>query len=240
MNVFNRVVMVLALLFWLVLVAVILLRPLEAASLVKTYVSAFEEGLFNDQFFLLFLIVGGALLLVLLILLVLELRRGRRRTVRVRTKGSGNAQLTVDSVVQSLEYRIDELPGVRQVEAHVASRGRDVEVTLDLDTSPSVNIPSLSDQIVDLCHEILEGQLGLRIHGKVRINIRHEPYPSGAMPPSGPLAKETVSAPRVAEGRPAEPAVPTTPAAQVDLGLSAGEEGPAKGEPGENNAPAAR
>lgn len=229
MNVFNRVVMVIALLFWLAVVAVILLRPLEAASLVKTYVSVFEEGLFNDQFFLLFLVIGGAILLLLLVLLVLELRRGRRHTVRVRTKGAGNAQLTVDSVVQSLEYRIDELPGVRQVEAHVASRGRDVEVVLDLDTSPSVNIPTLSDQIVTLCHDILEGQLGLRIHGKVRLNIRHEPYPSGAMPPAGPVAKEAAGASRVVEARPTEPAAP------ADLMPPATEEVPNKGERGESN-----
>ncbi len=236
MNVFNRVVMVIALLFWLVVVAVVLLRPLEAASLVRTYVGVFEEGLFNDQFFLLFLVIGGAILLLLLILFVFELRRGRRRTVRVRTKGPGDAQLTVDSVVQSLEYRIDELPGVRQVQAHVASRGRDVEVILDLDTSPAVNIPTLSDQIAALCHDILEEQLGLRIHGKVRINIRHEPYPSGAMPPA-PVGREAVGASRPAESRPAEPAAPATPAAPVEPSLP--EQGPAQEAPGEDKAPAA-
>ncbi|MBC7236858.1 MAG: hypothetical protein H5T69_13545 [Chloroflexi bacterium] len=94
-----------------------------------------------------------------------------------------------------MEYRIDELPGVRSANTHIVSRGRDVDVAIDLDTSPSVNIPVLTDQIVNLAHEIVEKQLGVKIHGKVNIRVRHEPYPRGTMPTTVPLGEEPIVPP---------------------------------------------
>jgi hypothetical protein len=153
-------------------------------------------------------------LVILLVLLWLELRRPRRKTVRVKTQGGGNAHLDVQSVVQSLEYRIDELPGVRQVRPRILSHGRDIEVVLDLDTSPSVNIPTLTDQIVGLTNDIVEGQLGLKIRSRVRVNIRHEPYPRGTMPSTATVSKEAAIPPATEKASAAKPAefAPAKPA----------------------------
>mgnify|MGYP001105900580 CR=1 FL=1 len=182
MNTFNRIVMALAILFLMVAVVGLVLSPLDAVSVARLGVDAFEQSLFVAESYNTFLIASGVALFLLLVLLVLELRRPRRRMVRIKTQGRGNAQLNVESVTQSLEYRVDELAGVRQVRTHVSSRGNDVDVALDLDTSPSVNIPALTEQVVALAHDIVEGQLGLKVHGQVRVNIKHEPYPRGAMP----------------------------------------------------------
>jgi hypothetical protein len=89
---------------------------------------------------------------------------------------------------------VDELAGVRKVKTRITSRGKDVDVALDLDTSPSVNIPVLTDQIIGLCHDIVEGQLGIQIHGRPILNIKHEPYPRGTMPSTRPLGNEPVAA----------------------------------------------
>lgn len=182
MNTFNRIVMVLGILIWIAAVTYVVLLPLDAVGVARLGLDQFERSLFDDQFFTYFLAASGVVLFILLVLLWLELRRPRRRTVRIKTDGRGNAQLDIESVIQSLEYRIDELAGVRQVRTHVRSRGKDVDVALDLDTSPSVNIPVLTDQVVSLAQDIVEEQLGLSIHGKVRVNIKHEPYPRGTMP----------------------------------------------------------
>ncbi|MGC9361112.1 MAG: hypothetical protein ACP5G7_12220, partial [Anaerolineae bacterium] len=77
--------------------------------------------------------------------------------------------------------------------------GNSVKVQLDLDTSPSVNIGLLTDQIVDMVHDIVEGQLGLKIAGKVRVNVHHEPYPKGTMPPTQPLGTEAELRPTMVE-----------------------------------------
>lgn len=199
MNTFNRIVMVLGILLWIAAVTYVVLLPLDAVGVARLGLDVFEQSLFDDQFFTIFLAVCGGILFVMLVLLVLELRRPRRRTVRIKTQGRGNAQLDVESVTQSLEYRVDELAGVRQVRTHIRSRGKDVDVSLDLDTSPSVNIPVLTDQVVSLAQDIVEGQLGLKIHGQVRVNIKHEPYPRGTMPVATPQERDASARPALVE-----------------------------------------
>jgi hypothetical protein len=170
-----------------------MIRPLQAVDLARAGLRYFEDGLFEEQFFYIFLAVTGGLELILLILLWLELRRHRKKSVRVDIEGGGRAKLSTSSVAQSLEYRIDELPGVREVKPKIKSRGKNVDVIIDLDTSPSVNIPVLSAKVVELCRDILEGQLGVNIHGKVQVNVKHEPYPRGTMPSTEPFGEEAVT-----------------------------------------------
>ena len=208
MNVLNRIVMVVGIVLGLALSIWVMVMPLDAAYIARANVEYFEASLFDDQFFFLFLVGVGVAEFLLLVLLWLEVRRPRRKTVRIKTQGGGRAELGIESVGQSLEFRIDELAGVRKVQPRVTSRGRDVEVRIDLDTSPSVNIPVLTDQIVDLCHDIVEGQLGVRIHNKVRVNIKHEPYPRGTMPVAGPRREEpTASLATLASVEPTHPPV---------------------------------
>lgn len=204
MNVFNRIIMILAVLGLIALVAYTMVMPLTVVNATQGVIATFGDSIFDTQFYYWFMGVGAALLLLLLIVFWLEVRPRARKTVRVQTKGEGYAYLGLQSVVESLEYRIDELAGVRKVAAHIASRGKDVDVLLDLDTSPSVNIPALTDQVIALSHDIVEGQLGLHIHGKVQVNIHYEPYPRGTMPPTKPLGEEGVVRPTMVESPAAE------------------------------------
>lgn len=213
MNVFNRIVMIVLIL--LALAAAIALAVFNVAALdfVRLYVDALQQALFVDQYYLIFLAALGVWALLMVILFVLEVRRPHYKTVRIKTKGGGKARLGIDSVAQSLEYRIDELAGVRKVHPKIVSRGRDVQVIIGLDTSPSVNVPVLTDQIIDLCHDIVEGQLGVKIRGKVTVNVKHEPYPRGTMPPTGPLGEAAIATtPTLAENRRAKPVEPSRPA----------------------------
>lgn len=212
MRVFNRIVVVIGILLGIAGALFLVLYPIEAVKIAQANISFFEEALFNEQFRLYFIIGAAIWIVILLVLLILELRRPRRKAVRIRTDSGANAVLGVNSVVQSLEARIDELAGVRKVIARVRSRGKDVDVAVDLDTSPSVNIPVLTDQVVNLCRDIVEGQLGVKIHGKVLINVHHEPYPRGTMPPTQPLprgAEAIATKPRLVEApsetKPVEP-----------------------------------
>jgi len=209
-NVFNRIAMVLIILALFALVVVLVLFPRDIALLIQTAMGNALELLNIGQFFIIFVAICAIVLLVLLVFLWLELRHPQLKTVRISATKSGDAQLGIQSVASSLENRIDELAGVRKAEAQVASHGKDVEVLLNLDTSPSVNVPMLSDQIVELTRNIVETQLGLKIRGKVRINIRHEPYPRGAM-----LTPATTGA-GVAAARPQEPAIAATEPVAVE------------------------
>lgn len=246
MNTFNRIVMVLGILIWIAAVTYVVLLPLDAVGVARLGLDQFERSLFDDLFFTYFLAASGVILFILLVLLWLELRRPRRRTVRIKTDGRGNAQLDIESVIQSLEYRVDELAGVRQVRTHVRSRGKDVDVALDLDTSPSVNIPVLTDQVVSLAQDIVEGQLGLKMHGQVRVNIKHEPYPRGTMPVSTRQESDAGARPALVEPvlpraserpapKPAEPSSKPVVVTAAPVGTGSQPEGNAKSEDGQDD-----
>ncbi len=199
MNVFNRIVIVLLLLGLIALAVFLLVRPLQAVAWANANLVVLGDSVMDPAFWQTFLITNLIAIAVFVILLWLEVRKRRRKTVRVRTRAKSDAQLAVASVSHSLEYRIDELAGVRKVTPKVRSYGKSVGVQLDLDTSPSVNIGLLTDQIVDMVHDIVEGQLGLKLAGKVRVNIHHEPYPKGTMPPTQPLGAESELRPTMVE-----------------------------------------
>ncbi len=217
MNVFNRIVMILSILFWIALVVFTMLRTESAIDYAITDLSYYRGAMFEEgslfyyyDYYYYFIAGAGVLLLFLLILLWLEIRHRRYKTVRIRGKGRGTGELSVASVAQSLEYRVDELLGVRKVRPRVTSRGKDVVIVLDLDTSPTVNIPILTEQVGKLCQDVVEGQLGLRIHGKVRVNITHEPYARGALPVAKPVGRERARQPEIVE-RPAMAPSPVEP-----------------------------
>jgi hypothetical protein len=128
--------MTLAALILLAVTVAIIVAPVPAVGVVRSGLDAFEQAIYRDQFYAIFLAVAVVLAVWWLVLLWLELRRPRRKTVRIKTPSDGVAQLGVESVSQSLEYRIDELPGVRKVGTQIRSRGRDVDVIINLDTSP--------------------------------------------------------------------------------------------------------
>jgi hypothetical protein len=200
MNTFNRIVMVVLILVLLAVAVLVLTMPWEVARVLRQSGEFLSDAIYDDTFYFTMIAVAAVVAFLLLVLLWLELRRRRRKTVRIKTEGRGRASLGVESVEQSLEYRIDELAGVRDVNTRIKSRGRDVDVNINLNTSPSVNVPVLTQQIVDLAHDIIEGQLGVKIHGKVHIDVKHEPYPRGTMPPTAPLGEEPLAArPRLAQ-----------------------------------------
>ncbi|MHB1318069.1 MAG: alkaline shock response membrane anchor protein AmaP [Anaerolineae bacterium] len=187
MNVFNRIVMVLLILGLLALSAVMFLTPQAAMDNTVAAISSVRNSAIFDADQNTYYLGGIAVVaLLLLILLILEIRKSRQKSVRIKTEGNGRARIGVDSVVQSLAYRIDELPGVRDAKARVTSRGNDVAVAIDLHTSPTVNVPAVTAQIVNLAHEIIETQLGVKIHGKVEVNVAHEPFPRGTMAGTSP------------------------------------------------------
>lgn len=193
MNIFNRVVLVLILLAKISLAVLLLVFPYQALQTAITVLEGLHEYLVQAQgAFLWYVVVVGAGLILFLALLYMELRRPRKKSALIRTASGGKARIGVDSIQQSLEYRIEELPGIRDVRPRIISYGKDVRVLVDLHTSPTVNVPTVVQQIVDLAQEIVEAQLGLKIRGKVEINVAHEPFPRGTLAPgvsSAPAAE---------------------------------------------------
>jgi hypothetical protein len=202
MNTFNRVAFIVILLAFVALAVTLLVFPIQALSwTIDNLQSLRDSAVVQDETFLWYMGALALFLLLCLTLLYLELRPSRKDTVLIQTEGGGKAHIGVDSVEQTLANRIDELPGVRDVRARVLSRGPDARVIVNLRTSPTVNIPEVTQQVVLLVREILEDQMGVKIRGDVEVNVSHEPFPRGTLAPgaSGRPVPDREQAPRPAE-----------------------------------------
>jgi hypothetical protein len=182
MNVFNRTVAILLLVAIIVLAAVFVIVPRDTLHVVAVYADwlydeAVDYGNANPlPFAALRVIIGGAAIIVCLFVLWLELRRPRKKTIRAQKLEGGEAFITTDSVEQRLAYNIDQLPEVIRVSPQVNSRARGVDLDLLVETSPEIDVPMKTEEIMQVAREVIVERMGLKL-GKVQVKIKHAPYP---------------------------------------------------------------
>lgn len=183
MNVLNRLIVVLLLLLIILATALTVIVPLETLRTVATTFEWLRQGsadYMNSTDRLLFaggrVLAGGIIVFACLILLWLELRRPRKKTIRVQKLSGGEAQVAVSSIEQRLAYNIDQLPDVIKVSPQIAGRGRGVDVDLMLETSPDIDVPMKTEEVLEVTREVIADRMGLNL-GKVQVKIKHAPYP---------------------------------------------------------------
>jgi len=183
MNVFNRLVMIVLLVVSMIVLPVVLVlvpaRPDIVAVMGQQGLSRLTA--MGQQNRLLF-IAGGALLAVLVfvicgLLLWLELRRPRGKAVKVREVSGEEAQVTTDSIAQRLAFNVDQLSEVISVKPKITAKGKGVHVRLNVETGPEIDVPAKTEEISQVAREVIEERMGLKLAGKLEINIKHAPYP---------------------------------------------------------------
>ena len=181
MDTFNRLI---AILLWLLLLIVGLytaIAPFTALEQVQS-LSTWIEGLLtalqmeNPANFVLgraAWAVGAVLIFGTLI--GMELLSRSRRTVRIRTADGGMANIETDSVGQRLTWNLDQLAEDVSVVPSVRSRGGSVDISLEVETAPDIDVPMKTDEVVDVTRDIVEQDMGLRL-GKLDVHMRYAPY----------------------------------------------------------------
>jgi hypothetical protein len=183
MNVLTRLVIILLLLLIIVLATVIAIVPEETFRVTDAFfewlrqgTEAYKGGSNWPLFAAGRVLVGGALVLLCLVLLWLELRRPRRKTIRVQKVAGGEAHITTDSIAQRLAYNIDQLPDVIKVSPRIIGRARGMDIELLLETSPDIDVPMKTEEVLQVTREVVVERMGLKL-GKVQVKIKHAPYP---------------------------------------------------------------
>ncbi len=181
MNVFNRILVVLVLLGGLALAALLAVFPLPALETAQRGLALaidFLRNLASSQFAL---FVAGRVLLALLAVLIFgallwgEIRAPRRKAVRVQTREGTIAEVAADSVSQRLAWHIDQIADVISVVPQVTPHGRAVDVVLDLETAPDVDVPMKTEEVVQCAKDIIVERMGLQA-GRIQVRISHAPY----------------------------------------------------------------
>lgn len=182
MNVLNRTIVVVLILIVMVLTLVIIMAPTQSIQFAELTIQNLDQrvaGLESSNWALFAsgrVILGGVVLLLCLILLWLELRRPRRKTIRVQKTEGGESFIAVDSIAQRLSYTIDQLPDVVHVAPTITARSKTVDIDLMLETTPEIDVPMKTEEVLQATKDVVEGRMGLKL-GKVQVKMKHAPYP---------------------------------------------------------------
>jgi len=120
--------------------------------------------------------VGLAVLVfvVAILLLFLELQRPSTRRLRVQSVTDGQVELTADAIMHRLEHAILQVVDVAKAKPRVvsASKGNVVDLFVELETSPEVNVPQKTQEVIVAAKQVMEEQLGLKV-GKIQVQVDH-------------------------------------------------------------------
>jgi hypothetical protein len=180
MNTFNRIV---ALALWVVLLAAVSITtaaPLSILQWIQSLLARAEifvaqQQLENSTNFLIAqTAVGVGAVLLFGFLAVLEVLTARTRGVRIRTSQGGSAELDTGSINRRLSWRLDQLAEIISVVPNVKAKGGAVDIRLEIETAPDVDVPMKTDEVVDVTRAIVEEDMGLKL-GKLDVRMRYAP-----------------------------------------------------------------
>jgi len=178
MNVVNRAIAIVVLVILIVVSAISLLlalvRPEASIAAVARLVASMQSNLSLTNR-LSFAIVAALALIASALLLWLEVRRPQARNIQVQEVTGGDARVSIESIVQRLEHNIGRLQDISGVKPVVAGRGNGVEVMLNLQTAPEIDVPMKTEEVIQVAKDVVENQMGLKLQ-KVGVEIRHAPY----------------------------------------------------------------
>jgi hypothetical protein len=180
MNTFNRIV---AIVLWALLVAIVgiaAVAPLativwlqEALNQAEAWLRAQQEA--NVSNFLIGQIAVGVIaLLVFGALIGVEIWSGQRRGVRIRTAQGGQAELDTASISRRLSWQLDQLAEVISVVPIVKSKGGSVDIKLEIEAAPDVDVPMKTDEVVEVTRDLIEQDMGLKL-GRLDVHMRYAP-----------------------------------------------------------------
>ncbi len=180
MNAFNRMVVIV---LWLLLMAAIGV----ATAAPQTTLAWMQDGLVQagdwlavqeennaGNFLIGQIAVGVAAVLIFGVLIGLEIWSGQRRGVRIRTTQGGSAEIDTTSISRRLSWQLDQLAEIITVVPIVKSKGGSVDIKLEIEAAPDVDVPMKTDEVVDVTRELIEQDMGLKL-GRLDVHMRYAP-----------------------------------------------------------------
>lgn len=181
MSLLNRIVATLLWLFLLITIVYAAVVPFRALAQAQALIAAWGTTLTEWQaanptnFIVAQIAIVLLAVLILLPLFVAEIWTGRRRGVRIRTADGGTAELDTGSIGRRLEWHLDQLAEVITVVPNVRSRGGSVDIRLEIEAAPDVDVSMKTDEVVEVTRDIIEDDMGLKL-GKLDVRMSYAPF----------------------------------------------------------------
>jgi len=180
MNTLNRVIVIVLWVAVMAAVGVVAVAPFATlgwlqSALADAAVWLTAQQAANPSNFLIGQIaVGVVTLLVLGLLVGLEIWSGQRRGVRIRTVQGGQAELDTGSISRRLSWQLDQLAEVISVVPIVKSKGGSVDIKLEIETTPDIDVPMKTEEGVEATSDLIEQDMGLKL-GRLEVHVRYAP-----------------------------------------------------------------
>jgi len=175
MNIFNRAMTILLFVTLMIVLPIVMILPDAVIALLQQSLSAAASGM-NNFHRVILILLGVICFIICGLVLYLEVRRPPRRRVKLQKISGGEVELAVDSIAQRLEYRVDQLADVVKVLPKIKAGRRSVDVELNLETTPDVDVPTKTEEVCQVVRDVVEERMGLKLN-KIKVNITYAPYP---------------------------------------------------------------
>jgi hypothetical protein len=207
MNTANRIVVILLLLAIGVVSTLALVKPgltfgsvEREAQAVLRFIQQWPEG--EPLWYVrvgVGIVVAAAIDLLLLFVIYVQIRRPSSKDIRVTKAEGGQVTLNVASVVDRLQYEINQIAGVIRSRPKVSGRRGGVVVEADVETASGVDVPQKAGEIVERVRFVVEEGMGLKLTREPRVMLRALAHPgrgakgeaAGAAPAPPPPWMET-------------------------------------------------
>jgi len=175
MNVFNRIVVVILLIAGLILLPLFFLFPQQFLSNLAGAISSFEQYL--EGFSPPIRFGSGIALAILsfvlcLLLLILEFRPSKPGVVRVTKADKGEILLELDSIARRIQQAVAQVPNVVEVKPSVKRSGAGIAIEANIVTTPEVNVPEKSREIMEIVKNLIEEEIGVKLT-RIQLKLKH-------------------------------------------------------------------
>ncbi len=178
MNFINRALLIVELLIAIALTPILIVILLFMRPAMIDTVNAAAHSLVDGPNALLIqaICVGLAafVFIVAILLLFLELQRPALHRLRVQSVTEGQVEVTADAIINRLEHAILQIADISKVKPRVvsASKGNVVDLSVELETNPEVNVPKKTQEVIAAAKQVMEEQMGLAV-GKIHVQVNH-------------------------------------------------------------------
>ncbi|MEZ4673579.1 MAG: hypothetical protein R2932_04955 [Caldilineaceae bacterium] len=181
MVILNRIVAAWVWLFLLACITIVAVAPFWAVRVVQNAIISFAELLArwhaanSTNFIIGQATIGISAVLIFGFLFWLTAIWGYNRGVKIRTVDGGSAELDINSISRRLEWQLEQVAEVSNVVPTIKARGGSVDIRLEVEVAPEVDIPMKTDEVVIMTRDVIEDAIGLKL-GKLDVHLRCAPF----------------------------------------------------------------
>ena len=162
MNIFNKVMIVLILLFSIVVSFISMFN--EFLGFFKWY--GLASKVFNPAGDINRWISTLALLMVVVIcvlLLMLEFHKSKSRIVKVYNVQSGTAMITIDAIAQQVKESVLTVAGLKNLKVDILQKSGGVVIEMAVELGQNINIPEKMSEIIKAARDISIIKLNIKV-----------------------------------------------------------------------------